>query len=91
MLVALQAEAGPFLRFFYARQFAKDSGKHIEEKKLKVFLVSATPPPVLLPINGELKLDSNRETSMPRDRMQTGVENIPPPHKVRLTVHLSCV
>lgn len=62
--------------------FAKDSGKHIEEKKLKVFLVSATPPPVLLPINGELKLDSNHETSMPRDRMQTGVENIPPPHKV---------
>ncbi|XP_022979859.1 vesicle-associated protein 2-2-like isoform X3 [Cucurbita maxima] len=59
--------------------FARDSGMHIEEKKLKVFLVSATPPPVLLPINGELKLDSNHETSMPRDRMQTGVENIPPP------------
>uniref|UniRef100_A0A9I9CPK8 MSP domain-containing protein n=2 Tax=Cucumis melo TaxID=3656 RepID=A0A9I9CPK8_CUCME len=62
--------------------FAKDSGKHIEEKKLKVFLVSATPTPVLSPINGELKLDSNHETSMPRDRMQTGVENIPPPSKV---------
>ncbi|XP_023528129.1 vesicle-associated protein 2-2-like isoform X1 [Cucurbita pepo subsp. pepo] len=62
--------------------FARDSGKHIEEKKLKVFLVSPTPTPVLLPINGELKLNSNYENSMPRDGMQTGVENIPPPHKV---------
>ncbi|XP_022144557.1 vesicle-associated protein 2-2-like isoform X3 [Momordica charantia] len=58
--------------------FAKDSSKHIEEKKLKVFLVSATPPPVLLPINGELKQDSSHEISMPKDRMQNGVENIPP-------------
>ncbi|XP_022137771.1 vesicle-associated protein 1-2-like [Momordica charantia] len=61
--------------------FAKDSSKHIEEKKLKVSLVSATPPPVLLPINGELKQDSSHEISMPKDRMQNGVENIPP-HKV---------
>lgn len=53
--------------------------------------MSATPTPVLSPINGELKLDSNHETSMPRDRMQTGVENIPPPSKVRQTMHLSCV
>lgn len=74
--------SGTFEEDITSDVFTKDSGKHIEEKKLKVFLVSATPPPVLLPINGELKLDSNHETSMPRDRTQTGVENVPPPHKV---------
>ncbi|EOY06389.1 Vesicle-associated membrane protein, putative isoform 2 [Theobroma cacao] len=62
--------------------FSKDSGKHIDEKKLKVFLTSPPQSPVLAPINGELKQDSGHETSSPKDRASSGVENIPPPQRV---------
>ncbi|XP_021290209.1 vesicle-associated protein 2-2-like isoform X2 [Herrania umbratica] len=62
--------------------FSKDSGKHIDEKKLKVFLTSPLQSPVLAPINGELKQDSGHETSSPKDRASSGVENIPPPQSV---------
>ena len=89
-IIVVSCFTGLVLRFCCAKQFAKGSGKHIEEKKLKVFLVSATPPPVLLPINGELKLDPNLETSLPKDRMQTGVENIPPPLKVSNRAPFMC-
>ena len=63
-------------------QFSKESGKHIEDKKLKVFLTSPPYSPVLAAINGELKQDSSHETSSPRDRAWSGVENIPPPKRV---------
>ncbi|XWS14004.1 hypothetical protein CRYUN_Cryun36dG0087100 [Craigia yunnanensis] len=62
--------------------FSKESGKHIEDKKLKVFLTSPPYSPVLAAINGELKQDSGHETSSPRDRAWSGVENIPPPERV---------
>ncbi|XWS53680.1 hypothetical protein CRYUN_Cryun10bG0021300 [Craigia yunnanensis] len=62
--------------------FSKESGKHIEKKKLKVFLTSPPHSPVLAAINGELKQDLVHETSSPRDRAWSGVENIPPPQRV---------
>ncbi|KAK9288252.1 hypothetical protein L1049_016702 [Liquidambar formosana] len=62
--------------------FAKDSGKYIEEKKLRVVLISPPNSPVLLPANGMLKQDPCYETPMQKDKVLSGVENIPPPDKV---------
>ncbi|GAV63398.1 Motile_Sperm domain-containing protein [Cephalotus follicularis] len=62
--------------------FAKDSGKFIEDMKLRVVLVSPPQSPVLLPINRELKQETCHETSMQKDRELTGVENFCPPHRV---------
>ncbi|CAL0307239.1 unnamed protein product [Lupinus luteus] len=59
--------------------FAKDSGKYIEEKKLKVVLISPPSSPVLFPVNGDVKKDSSKETHVQKDRVPDGVENIPPP------------
>ncbi|KAI4345488.1 hypothetical protein L6164_012609 [Bauhinia variegata] len=60
--------------------FARDRGKHIEEKKLRVVLISPNSSPVLLPVNGGMKQDS--EIHMQKDRVPSGVENIPPPLRV---------
>ncbi|PPR92592.1 hypothetical protein GOBAR_AA28077 [Gossypium barbadense] len=67
--------------------FSKESGKHIEEKKLKVYL---SPPnsPILTAINGDLKQDIGHETSSPRDKARDGVENIPPSQKVSLILQV---
>ncbi|KAI5349598.1 hypothetical protein L3X38_002486 [Prunus dulcis] len=62
--------------------FSKDSGKYIEEKKLRVVLISPPSSPVFVPINGELKQDPCYENSVKKDRVLSGVENIPPPHGV---------
>ncbi|KAJ0092337.1 hypothetical protein Patl1_25564 [Pistacia atlantica] len=62
--------------------FAKDSGKYIDEKKLRVVLISPPQSPILLPRNGELKQDPLQETSMLKDVALTGVENIPPGNNV---------
>ncbi|KAL0457322.1 UNVERIFIED_CONTAM: Vesicle-associated protein 1-1 [Sesamum latifolium] len=35
--------------------------------------------PVLLPVNGVIKQEPSYETSMPKDKLQNGVENFPPP------------
>ncbi|PIN16045.1 VAMP-associated protein involved in inositol metabolism [Handroanthus impetiginosus] len=35
--------------------------------------------PVLLPVNGVIKQEHSRETSLPKDKLQNGVENFPPP------------
>lgn len=64
-------------------QFARDSGKYIEDKKLKVVLVSPPNSPVLLPVNGVLKQDTSYETSMQKEKELGGVENMPPPDTVR--------
>ncbi|GAV68016.1 LOW QUALITY PROTEIN: Motile_Sperm domain-containing protein, partial [Cephalotus follicularis] len=61
--------------------FAKDSGKFIEDMKLRVVLVSPPQSPVL-PINRELKQETCHETSMQKDRVLNGVENFCPPHRV---------
>ncbi|KDP40029.1 hypothetical protein JCGZ_02027 [Jatropha curcas] len=59
--------------------FSKENGKYVEEKKLKVALISPPHSPVLLPNNGELKKDPCYDTSLHRDVEQNGIENIPPP------------
>lgn len=58
--------------------FAKDTGKYVEEKKLRVILMSPPHSPVLLPRNVELKKDSSPETPLQKDRVHSGVENTPP-------------
>ncbi|XP_039022544.1 vesicle-associated protein 2-2-like [Hibiscus syriacus] len=65
-----------------ANIFSKESGRHIQEKKLKVFLTSPPQSAVLTAINGDLKQDMGHETSPRRDKAWRGVENIPPPQKV---------
>ncbi|KAL3012054.1 hypothetical protein AAZX31_07G233700 [Glycine max] len=62
--------------------FSKDSGKYIEEKKLRVVLISPPSSPVLLPVNGDMKHDPSNEIYVQKDRVPSGVENIPPPCKV---------
>jgi len=64
--------------------FAKDSGNYIEEMKLRVILISPPPSPVLLPINGVSKQDPSCETTVQKDRVLSGVENIPPPQRCQL-------
>lgn len=44
--------------------FAKDSGKYIEEKKLRVVLISPPSSPVLLPVNGDMKHDQSYEINV---------------------------
>lgn len=63
-------------------QFSKDSGKYIEERKLKVVLISPPSSPVLLSVNGDTKQDPFNEINVQKDRVPSGVENIPPPHRV---------
>ncbi|KAK8613072.1 hypothetical protein V6N13_104394 [Hibiscus sabdariffa] len=65
-----------------SNMFSKESGRHIEEKKLKVSLTSPQQSHVLTIINGDLKQDMNHETSSLGDKAGQGVENIPPPQKV---------
>ncbi|TXG71805.1 hypothetical protein EZV62_000384 [Acer yangbiense] len=63
-----------------SEMFAKDkeTGKYVEEKKLRVVLISPPQSPVLLPRNEELKQDSSNETSLQKDRALSGLENVPP-------------
>ncbi|KAK6930101.1 Major sperm protein (MSP) domain [Dillenia turbinata] len=58
--------------------FAKDSGKYIEEKKIRVILVSPPPSPVLIPFNGEMKQDSHQDTTLDKDKVLSGAEDRPP-------------
>lgn len=76
-----------FLLFFW--QFAKDSGKYLEEKKLRVVLIGPAHSPVLLPLNGLLKQDPCHENFSQKDQLLSGVENTPPAHVVREIVILS--
>ncbi|KAE9453217.1 hypothetical protein C3L33_14886, partial [Rhododendron williamsianum] len=59
--------------------FAKDNGKNIEESKLRVVLISPPQSPVLLQSNGVTKQELPHETSGQKDKLWTGVENLPPP------------
>ncbi|KAL2339084.1 hypothetical protein Fmac_013530 [Flemingia macrophylla] len=61
--------------------FAKDNGKYVEEKKLRVVL-SYPPSAPLLPVNGGMKHDPSNEINAQKDRVPSGVENIPPPRRV---------
>ncbi|GAU11101.1 hypothetical protein TSUD_197250, partial [Trifolium subterraneum] len=66
--------------------FAKDTGNYIEEKKLKVVLVSPPSSPVLLPVNGGVKQDQSNQINVLKDRVLSGIENIPPPLRVSAEV-----
>ncbi|KAL5067872.1 hypothetical protein RYX36_018759 [Vicia faba] len=59
--------------------FVKDSGKYISENKLKVVLISPLSLQVLLPVNGDMKLDPPYQIKVLKDRVISGIENIPPP------------
>ncbi|KAK0607629.1 hypothetical protein LWI29_017807 [Acer saccharum] len=71
-----------------SNKFAKDkeTGKYVEEKKLRVVLISPPQSPVLLPRNEELKQHSSNETSLQKDRALRGLENVPPGNSVRIIV-----
>ncbi|KAF2311009.1 hypothetical protein GH714_019037 [Hevea brasiliensis] len=56
--------------------FSKESGKYIDEKKLRVVLISPLHSPVLLPNNGELKKDPSYDAALHKDIAQNGIENI---------------
>lgn len=66
----------------FSLQFAKDTGKYVEEKKLKVVLISPPSSPVLLPVNGDIKQDPSNQINVLKDRVPSGIENIPPPLRV---------
>ncbi|CAL5374368.1 unnamed protein product [Camellia sinensis] len=59
-------------------QYAKDSGKHIEKSKLKVILTSPSHSPVLLPTNRVKKQEPSYATSVQKDKLLSGVENLSP-------------
>ncbi|XP_027116098.1 vesicle-associated protein 1-2 isoform X2 [Coffea arabica] len=58
--------------------FAKDSGKYVEECKLKVSLTSPTQSPVLSPVNGVSKLEQSPASEISEEKLLTRVENLPP-------------
>ncbi|KAJ4844683.1 hypothetical protein Tsubulata_018303 [Turnera subulata] len=61
-----------------SHMFSRQSGEHIEERKLRVILVSPSHSQVLLPNNVELKKDPSHDASLLRDVNEKGIENIPP-------------
>lgn len=61
--------------------FSRDGEKNIQERKLKVVLISPPPSPVLVPRNGEAKQDPYTATTVQKDKVKSGAENIPPPLK----------
>ncbi|CAN6548159.1 unnamed protein product [Malus baccata var. baccata] len=63
-----------------SQMFSKDSSRYVEERRLKVMLISPLASPVFVPINGESKQDPCYDTSVKMDRVLSGVENIPPSH-----------
>ncbi|KAJ6434329.1 hypothetical protein OIU84_017940 [Salix udensis] len=62
--------------------FAKDNGKHVEEVKMRVALISPPESPVLTPINGVLKQGSFFEPSLLKDPVENRVEILAPPQTI---------
>ncbi|KAL2896703.1 Vesicle-associated protein 2-2 [Bienertia sinuspersici] len=60
--------------------FVKDSGKRIEERKLRVILVCLPQSPVLAPVNGVTNQDLPHDIPQ-NEKIPSGVENLPPLHK----------
>lgn len=67
--------------------FSKDNGRYIEEKKLRVFLVSPPQSPVLQQVNRTLNEESTNEFAYVKEasflKVQapvSGIENFPPSH-----------
>ncbi|XP_068662348.1 vesicle-associated protein 2-2-like isoform X2 [Aristolochia californica] len=61
-----------------ATTFAKESGRFIEEDKLRVVLVSPPHSPVLLPISGTLKQESDFEAPVIREAVWQESDFVPP-------------
>ncbi|CAH9084918.1 unnamed protein product [Cuscuta epithymum] len=64
-----------------SEMFTKDKGKYIQENKLRVILISPPQSPVLQPVNGVLKEDSPDNSPTLKEKLQIGVENLPPSHE----------
>ncbi|KAJ4849697.1 hypothetical protein Tsubulata_006723 [Turnera subulata] len=62
--------------------FVRDVGKHVNEVKLRVALVSPSESPVMSPINGVLKQGPFFEDPELKDSVINTVESFPPSHKV---------
>ncbi|XP_057538879.1 vesicle-associated protein 2-2-like [Amaranthus tricolor] len=60
--------------------FAKDSGKYIEERKLRVILVCLSQSPILAPVNGVASQDLPFDIPQ-NNKISSGVENLPPLQK----------
>ncbi|CAH9080477.1 unnamed protein product [Cuscuta europaea] len=64
-----------------SEMFMKDKGNYIQENKLRVFLISPPQSPVLQPVNGVPKEDSPDNSPTLKEKLQIGVENLPPPQE----------
>ncbi|XP_021281575.1 vesicle-associated protein 2-2-like [Herrania umbratica] len=62
--------------------FVKDSGRYIEENKLKVALVSPPHSPVLSPINGTMNQGLDYDASIPKEPVLSRVGVLVPPQTV---------
>ncbi|KAM5561437.1 hypothetical protein ABKV19_022172 [Rosa sericea] len=60
-----------------ASMFAKDEGKYVEEKKLRVIFISPPDSPILSPIKVDLKQGQGNEASILNDQVFGGVETLP--------------
>ncbi|XP_050384125.1 vesicle-associated protein 2-2-like [Argentina anserina] len=60
-----------------ASMFAKDEGKYVEERKLRVILISPPNSPILSPIKGDLKQGQVHEASVLDNQVFGGVETVP--------------
>ncbi|CAH9084914.1 unnamed protein product [Cuscuta epithymum] len=65
-----------------SEMFMKYKAKYIHENKLKVLLISPPESPVWQPVNGVLKEYFPDNSSTLNEKLQIGVENLPPPHEV---------
>ena len=70
---------------FINTQFAKDEGKYVEERKLRVILTSPPGSPTLSPIKGDLKQGKVHEASILDGQVFGGVETLPQHNMVRET------
>ncbi|GAB2266246.1 hypothetical protein Dimus_001267 [Dionaea muscipula] len=61
--------------------FSKDAGKYVEEKKLKVTLVSPSGPPTSVTGNSDVRQDTSHSSSREIDKAPRGVENLWSPRK----------
>ncbi|KAK6289043.1 hypothetical protein POUND7_000584 [Theobroma cacao] len=62
--------------------FVKDSGRYIEDNKLKVALVSPPHSPVLSPINGTMNQGVDYDASIPKEPVLSRVGVLAPPQTV---------
>ena len=70
----------------FAWQFVKDSGRYVEENKLKVALVSPPNSPVLSPINGTMNQGIDYDASIPIEPVLNRVGVLAPVQTVRSTL-----